>query len=287
MIRLGLSGLAAVTLVLIAPAAAHAVLDQYREIDEARFSPAPLVPTRVPPSLRPIERSMGNQRVRSGRRYSFRLVKEYASGDAVLVFDRGAYRSMRAFLREHRRLGFKRKSTRIRGRRGFLMTRRLGPTSRVLAWREGGALYTIGSGTPRRVSLSQLRSTAAGLQHLRGYYFGQAGTSGESFADVALTDRTVTARVFWDAQCTRPGATEPSVRVGGAEVTLLRRRGNGFSFDIAGNRREGEEFPWTGTIQGGLAGPGVGLTVRASGTSEGDTCTTGSQSYSLSRVPRR
>jgi len=290
MIRIGLFGLTvALGVVLVVPMPAHAVLEQYREIDEGRLSPAPLVPTRVPPSLRPIERSMGSQRVRSGRRYSFRFAKESASGDAVLVFDRNAHRSMRAFLREYgRRLGFKRKGTRIRGRRGYLMTRPLGPPTRVLAWREGGALYTIGSGTPRRVSLSQLRSTAAGLQRLRGYYSGEApGSFGESASEVALTDRTVSARVDWSAQCTRPGATEPTARGGGAEATLLRRSGNAFSFDIAGNRRDGEEFPWTGTIGGSVSRTGVGLTIRANGTSEGDTCTS-NQAYALTRVaPRR
>lgn len=289
MVRLGLSGLAAaVALVVIAPTPAHAVDDTYREIDERRFSPAPLVPTRVPPSLRPIQRSMGNARVSTPRGYTIRLRREYFSGDAVIAFSRNAYRSMRAYLREQRRAGFRRGRIRIRGRRGYLMTRRVGNDVRELAWIEGGALYTMGTGSTRRVTLSQLRWTAAGVEPLVGAYFTEDAGTGESpEAQAVLTRRTVSGRFGWRSQCAPEGASQTYVVEGSAEVTLLRRRADAFSFDIASNLGEDDETRWEGTVDGRTSPAGIAVTVRATGAYGGDPCATGAQSYDLTRVPGR
>ncbi len=114
-----------------------------------------------------------------------------------MVVSGGEYRSLRALLRDHRRLGFGAPGrTRVRGRPGRLLTRRLGPTSRTLAWVEGGVVYSVGSGTPRKASLAQLRATAHRLDRLERDWIGGAGdpeNSSEAFA--VTTARTVSVDV--------------------------------------------------------------------------------------------
>jgi hypothetical protein len=56
------------------------------------------------------------------------------------------------------RLGFGARSTRVRGRRGYLLTRRLGVTTWYLLWSEDRRVYELGTGTPRTVSLRRLRN---------------------------------------------------------------------------------------------------------------------------------
>ena len=46
------------------------------------------------------------------------------------------------------------------------------------------------------------------------------------------TAHTISVRVEFQASCTFPGSTEPTARVGQAQVTLMRRQGNSFAFDI-------------------------------------------------------
>ena len=265
--------LAAVPIALAAlsavPATAGAdVLDTYQELASRRLSPAPLVPTVVPPSLRPYDRTVGLSPTRGGRGYSLRLVHYGPAGpDAIVVVTGGEFRSTRALLRDHRRLGFEPpRRTRVRGRRGYLLTRRLGPVVRVLAWVEGGVVYSVASGTPRKVSLGQLRSTASKLDRLERDWFGGASdpdNSSEAFA--VSTERTVTVHVSFEASCLRPGATEPTIRVGQAGVTLLARDGDNFAFDVAEHRRGTDGVPWTGTVTGTIAPTGITLQVQASG----------------------
>ncbi|MGZ8634625.1 MAG: hypothetical protein ACXWZZ_12350 [Solirubrobacteraceae bacterium] len=194
--------------------------------------------------------------------------------DAIVVVNGGEFRSMRALLSDHRRLGFRPRAARIRGHRGYLLTRRLGPVSRTLAWVEGGTVYTIGSGTPRKVSLAQLRSTARGLDRLGGAWIGASAdpdNSSEAFA--VTTARTVSVNVSFEASCAPPGSSAATLRVGQAGVTLLRRRGNGFAFDIAAHRRD--SAPWAGTVTGTISPTAITLQVRATGTIEGDVCDSG------------
>ena len=193
---------------------------------------------------------------------------------------------MRALLREmRRRFGFRSRSTRVRNRRGHLLTRRAGLVERWLAWVEDGRVYALATGTPRKVSLNELRATAAGLDRLTGVYGGSPDPRTSSEAFVAATTRTVTARVTWEAQCTDPGATESYVRAGTAEVALLRRAGSAFTFDIAENavRSEG----WTGNVAGTIAPDAIRLNMRATGTIAGSSCDTGPMSFSIPRSSGR
>jgi hypothetical protein len=259
------------------PAAADAdLLDTYQRLAERRLDPAPLVPTAIPRAFRPIERSPEPGTTIGGRGYAVRLVHVGGPGpDAVIEVSGGEFRTMRALLRERRREGYgARRRTRIRGRRGYLLTRRLGPLTRELAWVERGVVYSLGSGTPRTISLRKLRSTAAGLERLERDYVGGAADPDNSSGAVAVTTTgTVTVNVEFEARCAAPGSTEFGLRVGSAEVTLLRRQGDAFSFDIATHRRGSE--PWTGTVTGTISRAAITLDVRATATIEGELCDTG------------
>jgi hypothetical protein len=278
--------LALAGLCLPAPAAAT-VTDTYQRLAARDLDPAPLVPTTVPPALAPIDRTVGSTPTRGGRGYGLRLVHYGPNGpDAVMVVIGGEFKTMRALLRDHRRLGFGApRPTRIRGHRGYLLTRRLGPVTRTLAWREGGVVYSVGSGTPRKISLGQLRAAAKGLDRLERDWIGTAAdpdNSSEAFA--VTTARTISIDVSFEAACTPPGSPEATVRVGQAAVTLLPRDGDRFAFDIADHRRG--SAPWTGTITGTIAPGAITLDIRASGTIEGNVCDTGALALTLdARAP--
>jgi hypothetical protein len=272
----------AMSIALSLPATAGAdVLDAYQRVAARGLTPAPLVPTAVPPALAPIDRTITMGTTRGGRGYSLRIVHYDRNGpDAIIVVTGGEFRSMRALLRDHRRLGFRApQRTRVRGRRGFLLTRRLGPTTRTLAWVERGVVYAIGSGTPRKVTLAHLRSTARGLDRLGRDWIGGSSDPNSSSEGFALTTaQTVTVAVSFEANC------GPTVRVGQAKVTLQRRQGDGFAFDIA-EHRVGPD-PWAGTVTGTISPAAITLDVHATGTIDGEVCDSGPVTLTLDRRVR-
>jgi hypothetical protein len=263
--------LTAVALLSVPAVAEASVLDTYQRIAERHLSPAPLVPTTIPKAFRPIDRAPEVGSTIGGRGYAVRLVHQGPLGpDAVIEVSGGEFRSIRALWRERRRQGYSSRSrTRVRGKRGYLLKRRLGPLTRELAWVEGGKVYTAGSGTPRKVSLKALRSTVAGLDRLERDYFGGAADPDNSSGAVAVTtEKTITATVEFEAQCAS------GVRVGGAEVTLLRRQGDAFSFAI-------DSEPWTGTVDGTITPDAITMNIHATGTIEGEACDTGALTLTL------
>jgi hypothetical protein len=285
--KLSPAGVIATSIVLAAlgaPAPARAdVVDTYQRLAARHVSPAPLVPTVVPPTLAPAERTIGPGTTRGARGYSIRIVHYDGNGpDAIIVVTGGEFRSMRSLLRDQRRSGFRSQSTRVRGRRAYLLTRRLGPVTRTLAWVEGGVVYSVGSGTPRKVSLAQLRSTARGLDRLeRDWIGGSTDPDSSSGAFAVTTAHTVSVNVDFEANCTAPGSSAGTLRAGQAGVTLIRRQGNSFAFDIAENRRG--PAPWTGTVTGTISPAAITLNVRATGTIEGEVCDSGLLTLTLDR----
>lgn len=275
--RLAVTAVALVALTLPAPAGAD-VLDAYQRLAARGVSPAPLVPTTVPPVLRPLDRTISNGTTRGARGYSLRLVHYSPNGpDAIIVVTGGEFGTMRAFLRAQRQLGFRPpRKTRVRGHRGYLLTRRLGPTVRTLAWVERGVVYEISSGTPRKITLAHLRSTARGLDRLGRDWIG-ASSDPNSFSEgfAVTTRRTISVRVSFEAKC---GST---IRVGQAKVTLLPHHGNAFAFDIA-DHRDGSE-PWNGTVTGTISPAAVTLQVQANGTIDGQVCDSGPTALTLDR----
>ena len=278
---LGSGSVIAVSIALagLSPAAARAgVVDTYQRLAERGLSPAPLVPTKVPPAVSPVDRTISNGTTRGARGYSLRIVHYGPNGpDAVVVVTGGEFRSMRALLRDHRRLGFRApRPTRVRGHRGYLLTRRLGPLTRTLAWVERGVVYSIGSGTPRKISLANLRSTARGLDRLeRDWIGGSSDPDSSSGAFAVTTEHTVSVDVEFEAKC----AFSP--RVGQAGVTLMRRSGNRFAFDIADHRKGSD--PWAGTITGTITPAAITLDIRATGTIDGEACDSGPVTLTLDR----
>ena len=262
---------------LPAPAGAG-VLDAYQRLAERRLSPAPLVPTAVPRSVSPIDRTVQNGTTRGGRGYSIRLVHYDRNGpDAIIVVNGGEFRTLRAILRDHRRLGFRApRRTRVRGRRAYLLSRRLGPLTRSLVWVERGVVYSIGSGTPKKVSLANLRSTARGLDRLEREWIGGSSDPESSSGGIAVTtEHTITADVQFEAKCAAPGSSATTVRAGQARVALMRRRGNSFAFAVAA--------PWTGTVTGTISPSAITLEVRAGATIDGEACDSGPLSLTLDR----
>ena len=269
---------------LIAPATSSAdVLDVYQGLAARKLHPAPLVPTTVPRTVSPLDRTIAPSPSRRRKGYGVRLVHYGPNGpNAIVVLEGGSFKTMKAALADGRRLGFKARRTRVRGHRGYLLTRHLGPTQWLLVWPEGGRIYTLGTGTPKKVPLKQLRATAKRLDHLGRDYIGAPDDPNNFSEGFALTtDRTVTARVAWEAHCVTPTGSDGGVRVGNARVTLLRRQGNAFTFDIAKHRDD--EEPWNGTVSGTISPTAIVLNIRATGTIEGMTCDSGPLSFALDR----
>lgn len=269
---------------LSAPAASSAdVLGTYQELAERRLRPAPLVPTVVPPSLAPLDRTITTSPSRRKSGYALRMVQYGRNGpNAIMVLERGAFKTVRAALRDGRRLGFTARRTRVRGHRARLLTRHLGPTQWSLVWVEDGLVHTLGTGTPRKVSLDQLRTTAAGLDHLGRDYMGtSADPDSSSEGHAVTTEHALTAHVTWEARCVAPDGSEAGVRVGSARVTLLAQRGNAFAFDIA-QHRVGRD-PWSGTVSGTISPTAIALSIQATGSFDGMTCDSGALAFALDR----
>ena len=263
------------------PAASSAdVLTEYQALAKRRLSPAPLVPTAVPRSVAPLDRTIAPSPSRRRKGYGLRMTN--GAQNAVVVLEGGSFKNVKAALRDGKRLGFKARRTRVRGRRGYLFTRHLGPTQWLLVWVEDGRVYTLGTGTPRKVSLKQLRATAADLEHLGRYYIGAPDDPDNSSEGEALTtEHAVTARVAWEAQCVAADGSPAGLRVGNARVTMLRHQGNDFTFDIAQHRAG--TGAWNGSVSGTVSPTAISLTIRATASIEGMTCDSGQLSFALDR----
>ena len=256
----------------ITPAAGAQTFDPYQRLAERDILPAPLVPTTAPRSLRPAYETLTTTSSRGD--YAVRF--ENRAQTAIIVLERGVYRSVTAAVRAERKRGFTATSTRVRGRSARLLTRRSGPTTRILVWAENGRVYWLASGTPRKVSLKDLRDTANGLQRLGGYYIGgHADPDNSSGGDAVTTDRTISVRVAWEAKC----GSEGDIRVGNAFAFMVPRTGNTFTFDIAQHRILSGE--WTGTVTGTIRPGAIDLTADASAVIDGRTCVSGPVSLTL------
>jgi hypothetical protein len=262
----------AIIFALAAPVAAGAsVLDVFEKLAGRGLSPAPLVPTTAPPLLRQFDSTLDRSPARGRKGYALRLA-HYTSGgpDAIIAIDGGEYRNVRAALHDYR--GDRRRSIRIRGRRGFLLTQR-GAAERHLFWSEGGRVYHVATGTPRKVSVRQLRATAAGLEPLGAYYIGGSSDPDKSsYGRVATTASTLTLYAEFNANC---GSTPYAGQVA---VTLVPLHGNTFSFDVARTRLG--SAPWTGSVSGTVAADAVTMRYEVSATIDGQSCS-GSETLTL------
>ena len=265
---------------LIAPAASSAdVLDVYQGLAARKLHPAPLVPTTVPRTVSPLDRTIAPSPSRRRKGYGVRLVHYGPNGpNAIVVLEGGSFKTMKAALADGRRLGFKPRRTRVRGHRGYLLTRHLGPTQWLLVWPEDGRIYTLGTGTPKKVPLKQLRATAKGLDHLGRDYIG-APDDPDNFSEgsALTTDRTVT----------RPGGLGGPVRDGPGGRAAGGERG-GDAAPAPGQRVHLRHRAAPARVRalernrlGNDLPDAIVLTIRATGTIEGMTCDSGPLSFAL------
>jgi hypothetical protein len=272
--RIALVLAVALLCVIVPGARADDTLFVLQKLSDRRLSPAPLVFTQLPPAMPPYLQAIQNAGgARSKNGYVIRAAHYTPNGpDAIVALSRGDYKSIKAALRAYRRDRFKVRSTRIRHRRGYVLTRKLsGPREWILEWVEDGHVYSLGTGTPKKVSVKDLRSTAAGLEHLTGQFLGdyfQPGSNNTDFGAVLVTtEHTVTGHIdFGTDNCTYNGSPAAG-HGGGIDLGAVRLNGNAFSAPIGGG--------WTGTLSGTVSTNAVGLTLHGTGSFNGENCDTG------------
>jgi hypothetical protein len=269
---------------LAAPAPTNAdTLSNYSILATANISPPPLVPTDVPPIFVPLDDTLRLQRP-PRRRGGYALSLFHygpVAVDASIYLDAGFFPTLRAAVRNVRKRGYKARSTRVRGQRGYLLTKRRGAKWSFLVWVDQGLVYTIQTTTPRKVSATQLRAVAEALDPVERPYIGSfAAADTDSDANLVTTPNTVTGEVNWTAVC-QPSAVQTA---GAARVTVVRRQGNDFAFDIAPNQYE--TTGWSGTVSGTVAPEAITLNLRAVREREGSTCDTGPVTYRLEQRER-
>ena len=262
---------------LLAPASAGAdVMSEYQDLAERELSPAPLVPTTAPKAIGPIDRAVQNFGNRRRKGYGLRLVHYGPGGpDAVIAFQGGTWKRMSQGVREFTRSGLGKRGTRVRGHAGYLFK---GPRNRVLLWREGGVVYWMGTGQPRKIPVRALRRTADGLDRLGGVYAGSGeGDDYATGAVIVTTATTVTAHVDWGAPCFAADGSERAGHAGGKRVTLLPRDGAAFTTSL-------DEGGWTGTVSGMVRDGAVDVTVQAVRSADGETCDTGAVAFTAKPI---
>ena len=129
----------------------------------------------------------------------------------------------------------------------------------------------------RKVSVKDLRFTAASLDRLGANYIGSyfaPGTNNTSFDAVLVTTaHTLTGELeFGTDNCTFNGAAG-AAHGGSATFTALPLRSSAFTIPLA----SGFVSPkgWSGTIDGTVSPSAVTLTLQGTGTFDDEPCDTG------------
>lgn len=255
---------------------------------EEGVAPAALVPLYVPPRM-VAPRAIIEPGFARGRVFSMRILQQSPRGaEGIIVLQRcapigaaafGTCTGLSATRRHYVRQGFRATTTRVRGRRAFLLVRP-GPhgPERWLIWREDGLVHEIGTGTPAKAPLGQLRLTAERLDRLQHRYVGSSPDPDSSSGAVLVAgEGFVAGHVSWDAPCA--SASVP-VRAGSADLVVVPRRGDAFSADVALAATPSARG-WTGTISGVVGPAAISLEIRAAGVFDGVACDTGALTLTL------
>lgn len=274
----------------------------YSRFAESGASPAPLVPTYLPP-VRPGEGLTADGGAEKGSTHGtlrFRIDwrKPANSSDSVgiVVIERARYRTLAALRRDYRRLGFGApQPLRVRGARGFVYRRAPLTQEIALVWSERGLVHEVTTGKPRRISLSELRKIATALEPIGPLVIGSTDqtldvvNSAVGFA----TPSTVSLSLDLSGTCVDASNATAAGRLGGGAVVLLAPR-TGPSFSAATRSLPGSLNlpPWTVNVSGTVAPTSIALDLRASLSAppggyfpNGATCDTGPQVISLAPAP--
>jgi hypothetical protein len=283
---LGPAAVALLAFCLLAPVAHADGLGTLQDLAKRHLRPAPLVPTAAPRPLSDLGVSLDMGFGRGKRGYGLRLA-HYASGgpDAIIALERGAYPSVRAAVRDYRRGHYRVRQTSLRGRRAFLLTSKAGVRESLIFWREDKSVYSLATGTTKKVSVRSLRATASGLDHLGanylGSYFAEGSNNTSLDAMLVTTQRFVSGTVEWGTDnCTFNGA--PSAAHGAtANFMMLPLRSGAFSISLNGPlvTRAG----WNGTISGTASPAAIDVALRGNGTFDEEACDTGPMSVTAER----
>lgn len=273
------AALALLLLLVLTPVARADGLETLQDLAAFHLRPAPLVPTSAPGGLSDLGVTFTDAG-RSKRGYSWRLVHYGSAGpDAIIALSRGDYPSMASALRFFRRNGYTKRSTRIRGRRAYLLKRH---RESLIAWIEERSVYTIATGTPRKVSVAGLRATAAGLDRLGANYIGSyfyPGTDNTSFGGVLVTTQQyVSGYIEWGTDnCVFNGL--PGAAHGGqAAFIMVPLEGRDFTIPLSD---PGVTPPgWSGSITGAVSPAAINLSMQGSGVFDATSCDTGPMSVS-------
>jgi hypothetical protein len=272
--------LAILAFCLLAPAARADGLETLQDLAAFHLRPAPLVPATAPRPFSDLSATLVDAS-RSRRGYGWRLVHYTSSGpDAVIALSRGEFASTQAALRRFRRDGYTKRTTRVRGRRAYVLVRRARYTA--LAWSEDGRVYTLETGTPRKVSVAALRATAAGLDHLGANYIGSffvPGTSNTSLGGVLVTtQRYVSGYIEWGTDNCVFNGFPAAAHAGQAAFMMIPLEGRDFTIPLSD---PGVTPPgWSGSITGAVSPAAINLSMQGSGVFDGESCDTGPLSAS-------
>jgi len=273
--------LALLMLCLLAPTARADGFDTLQGLAKRHLRPAPLVFTTAPAPLSDLGATLALVPGIGKGGYGLRLVHYTPAGpDGVIALGRGEFASVQAALRDFRRDGYTRRSMRVRGRRASLLTRRARET--VILWSEDGRVYTLATGTPRKVPVAGLRAAATGLEHLGANYLGDyfaPGTNNTSLDGVLVaTERHVSGVVEWGTDnCTFNGF--PAAAHGGsATFIMLPLRSGAFSLPL--DDPVVQPPGWNGGISGTVSAAAINLSLQGSGTFDEVACDTGPMSVS-------
>jgi hypothetical protein len=275
------AALALLAFCLLAPSARADGFETLQDLAKQHLRPAPLVPTTAPRLFSDLRTSLSAGPGIGKGGYGLRLV-HYAPGgppDAVIALARGEYASLPAALRDFRRNGYAKRTTRVRGKRAYLLAR---TRSRFIVWSEDGRVYTIGTGSPNKVPASALRAAAAGLEHLGVNYIGSffvPGTNNTSLGGVLVTtEHHVSGVVDWGTDnCVANGFPGPAY---GGSATLMMLPIQGGAFSIALNGPLVKPAGWSGTLSGTVSPAAIDLSLQGAGTFDGVSCDTGPMSAS-------
>jgi hypothetical protein len=137
-------------------------------------------------------------------------------------------------------------------------------------------VYTLASGTPRKISLRDLLGVAAGLDRLERDYVGSVydQETGNSFGAVLVsTAHTVTGNIEFIGTCTLPNGFAGAGHAGQADFYAVRRQGDSFSVPFTSEIVT--PAGWSGTITGSVTPSAITVNARATGTFDGQACDTG------------